>query len=535
MKIAKSLACVAMLSALMIAAAEAQEGFGFGSEGADAGAAAVAGAEGSTAASPGVTQGVTQGVTMGGSVDFSALSFYGSADEMKDAPLDGAAVVRLDIAAKGSSAEAFARLKASKAILDGSPEDLVDEAYARVFLGPAMLEGGLIKLPWGKADSRGPLNVLNPMDLTDLTVTDEKEQRIARPMLHATLSLGGFTKLEMAFLPGFEGDRYAWEGRWTQKAIVEQKAAAYGMFFYGANPTANAGLGDGLYYSYYQTAWSTAYAAAYAQAIGVAPTAAAASAAASAAATAACAASAASIAAQAATDAGDRVAKLLDYPDTGTLEYAQGGLRFTTEAGPVDLGLQYFYGFLPRPAANADPLAFAANGYRVPVSYNRYHQAGADFAAALAGFAFRGEVAANLTEDLEGDDPLVYNPEIAFSAGFDRDLFAGLNLNIQYAGSFRLEDGGIVSPYDVEYGTDAFSSDLTAVLSQSLFKDALKIEAVVLWEIDDEDFLVLPSLAYAAGDAEIELSAGIFGGEADGPLGQYEDSSFVRTAIRYRF
>jgi hypothetical protein len=519
MRRTKAIACAAMLAALLMASADAQEGFGFGEADGQAGPAAAP----------------ASGATIDGSVDFDVLSFYGSADELEATSLDGAALGRLDLAAKGSSAEAALRLRVSKAILSEAPEGLLDEAYARAFIGPAMIEGGLIKLPWGKADSRGPLNVLNPMDLTDLTVTDEKEQRIAQPMLHGSISFGGFTKLEAVFLPGFEGDRYAWDGRWTQKSIVAQKAQAYGMFYYGANPTANVGRGDGLYNSYYQTAWSTAYAAAYAQALLGTSDPQAASTAAANAATAACAANAASIAAQAASAANEKVAGLLDYPDTDTLAYAQGGLRFTTRAGPFDLGLQYFNGFLPRPAANADPAAVAANGYRVPVSYNRYQQAGADFAAVLAGFNLRGELAANFTEDLAGDDPLVYNPALAFSFGLDHGLPAGLSLNLQYAGTYRLKDELIASAYDVEYGTDAFSSNLTAVLSQSLFKDALKLEATVLWEIGDEDCLVLPSATYALGDAELKLSAGIFGGDGSGPLGQYADSSYVKASVSYRF
>jgi hypothetical protein len=532
---AKAISFAALLSALLVVAPEAQEGFGFGSDAESPG----------TSASPasGAMAAAASGVSVGGSVDFAALSFYDSADDAADTALAADPTGRLDFEAKGSSAEAVVRLEINKAILGGSPEDLLDEAYARAYIGSAMIEGGYIKLPWGKADSRGPLNVLNPMDLTDLTATDEKKQRIAVPMLHAAFSFGGFTKLELAFLPLFEGDRYAWDGRWAQKSIVEQKAQAYGMFYYGSSPTANGGLGNGLIYSYYQSAWSTAYAAVYAQLVAALPTVpaptpddlVAVSAAAQTAASAACAANAASIAAQAAAAANDKVSNLLEYPDTHTLEYAQGGIRFTTKAGPIDLGLQYFYGLLPRPAANADPAAVAANGFRVPVSYNRYHQAGADFAAVLAGFNLRGELAANITEDLEGDDPQVYNPAIAFAFGLDHGLPAGFSLNLQYAGTYRLKDELVTSAYDVEYGSEAFSSNLTADLSTSYFKDALKLKATVLWELDDEDFLILPSLAYAMGDAELGLSAGIFAGDEEGSLGQYADSSYVKATLSYKF
>ncbi len=517
----------AALCALVAAAAVwplAAQGFGFGAD------EAAATEDGSPGRSP-------SGLAIGGSVDFAAVSFFESADEAADSPLQGDALGRLSVEAKGSSAEAALKLRLSRAIITDSPGDILDEAYARAFAGPLTLEGGLLKLAWGKADSLGPLNVLNPMDYTDLRVRDEREQRIAQPMVHASLALGDLSKLELAFLPGFEGDRYAWEGRWTPKAIASQKKTAYSSFYYGSDPTANGGQGDGLYYSYYATAWSTAYAAAYSQAIQVYPAADAASAAATAAAAASCAdaATASAIASQAAAAADSRVAELLDYPDTHTLKYAQGGLRFTTTLGSVDLGLQYFYGFLPRPAASADPAAIAADGYRVPVSYDRYHQAGADFAAVALGFNLRAELAANLTEDIKGSDPAVYNPELAFSAGFDRGLFGGLSLNLQYAGTYRLMDDAIDSAYDVEAGSGALSTRLTAVLSRSFLKDDLELKLTGIWGVQDRDCLVMPSVTYKLGEAELELAARLFAGAPDGELGQYAQASYAEAGLKYKF
>ena len=143
-------------------------------------------------------------------------------------------------------------------------------------------------------------------------------------------------------------------------------------------------------------------------------------------------------------------------PDTSTLDYAQGGLRFTTTTGSIDWGLQYFNGFLPMPVFR---ITTPPPG-TVEIVYNRYHQAGADLAAVLGGFGLRAELAANLTEDPAGDDPYVYNPHLAFSLGADRDLWKGINLNLQYAGTIRLADGGITSSFDVEKDTEAFRSGL---------------------------------------------------------------------------
>jgi hypothetical protein len=64
------------------------------------------------------------------------------------------------------------------------------------------------------------------------------------------------------------------------------------------------------------------------------------------------------------------------------------------------------------------------------LDYNHYHLIGADWAQVIAGFNLRAEVAAKLTSDLDDDDGSVYNPSLAWSLGFDRDLFAGISLTL---------------------------------------------------------------------------------------------------------
>jgi len=410
-------------------------------------------------------------VTVGGELEFRATAFL---REGGGAPLAGAAIGRLEFAASGAAAEAFLRLEVSRENLAGSPADLLDEAYVRLFAGPATLEGGLMKVVWGKADSEGPLDVLNPLDYTDLTVTDILERKIARPMARVSIALGDFTTLEIVGLPGFEGNRVAWDGLWEPARIKSLKASAL------------------------------AYDAAY--------------------------------------GGGDldatKEGNVLSYPDTGTLGYSQAGLRLSTTIGPCDLGAQYFYGYLPTPAVSAAPAtlgALATAGTPLPVSYDRYHQIGADCAAVVAGFGVRAEAAASLTEDLQGDDPGAYNPFLAWSLGFDRGLGAGLELAAQCGGTWRLFEHGISSPYDLEAGADRASARLTACVSQRLARDTVEWQAKGLYDIEDGDYLLLPSLRLAIGDGAVSLEAGIFGGDEEGELGQYADASYLRAAMSYRF
>ncbi|MDR1908745.1 MAG: hypothetical protein LBQ35_02395, partial [Spirochaetaceae bacterium] len=84
-----------------------------------------------------------------------------------------------------------------------TPENMLslDEAYVSAFFGAFSLEAGLRKLTWGKADSFGPLDVINPLDYSDLSaMSDPQGIKLARPLLHGSLALGAFTKLEGVFV-----------------------------------------------------------------------------------------------------------------------------------------------------------------------------------------------------------------------------------------------------------------------------------------------------------------------------------------------
>jgi len=104
----------------------------------------------------------------------------------------------------------------------------IDEAYVRAFFGGLEIEGGLRKLTWGKADSFGPLDVINPLNYSELTdLSDSMNLKIARPLIHASYRVGSFSKIEGVFVPAFEPLRYATEGRWvpTQMARLNQLQA----------------------------------------------------------------------------------------------------------------------------------------------------------------------------------------------------------------------------------------------------------------------------------------------------------------------
>jgi hypothetical protein len=218
-----------------------------------------------------------------------------------------------------------------------------------------------------------------------------------------------------------------------------------------------------------------------------------------------------------------------------TLDYAQLGARFTTTIGSADLGAQYFFGRMYQPATK---FTFDDSGPTgIAIDYNRYHQIGVDYAQVFAGFNIRAELAANITEDLSGDDGDIYNPSIAWSLGFDRDLVWGINLNLQCNESIRLLNDEVSDDQllDTEAGKDMTSTLITAAISKKFLRDELEVKATAVWEVENNAALIMPAIVWAKNDVALELSGGIFAGSDEGLFGQFHDNSFIRVGLKYTF
>jgi hypothetical protein len=430
-----------LLSAAFGASAQDSFGFGFDDEGADGMGGSLGGG--------------APAVSIGGEVSASMTGFIDDfSDGLDDTRLGNIFSGKLKFSAETTSAEGVVNLKLAPGLVyyDEKSPVYVDEAYVRAYFGNFDVEGGLRKLTWGKADSNGPLDVVNPLDYSDLTdLSDMMNLKIARPLVHASFGFGQFSKLEGVFVPNFEPVNFAKSGHWApaQMAMINQL------------PPAN-----------------------------------------------------------------------IIRPDTATLDYAQAGLRFTTTiAGAADIGVQYYYGRLTTPAVTMT----AAAPPVVTFAYNPYHQIGLDYAQVIAGFNLRAELAANITKDLSGDDSEVYNPSLAWSLGFDRDLFWSINLNLQCNETIRLLDGEIKNPQDIEADSDITTTQITAALSKKFLRDELELKAAAIWEVEGGACLVIPSLIWTKNDVAVELSAGIFAGSDEGLFGQFHDNTFVKAVLTYSF
>jgi hypothetical protein len=427
------------------------DGFGFGFDD-DEGS----GGGGAASSSP--------SVAVSGKVQAQLLGYASDMDSASGFDLGAILRGKLNFAANTSVADAVINLKIEPQLDKGQWKNpfILDEAYARFYFGDFQLEGGLRKLSWGKADSLGPLDVVNPLDYSDLSkMSDLLAIKIARPMLDLAYSLGSFTKIEAVFVPWFQANEYAADpsasnARWIPQ-VMKKFASAATMF--GVDPYAL-------------------------------------------------------------------------YKDTeGGIAYAQTGLRFTTTLGSSDIGVQYYYGRLPKPAINASKLMLKES----PLFYNAYHQAGVDYAQVIAGFNVRAELAANLTDDLSGDDGSVYNPKVWWSLGFDRDVILGINVNLQVNESVTLMHDKINGVYDTEAGTDATFTRITAIVSKKVLRDELEFKVKALWTVEQNDCYIIPSVAWTRGDVNAELSGGIFAGDEAGEFGYYRNNCFIKALVGYAF
>ena len=375
----------------------------------------------------------------------------------------------------------------------------IDEAYVRAYLGNFEIEGGIRKLTWGKADSFGPLDVINPLDNSEFTnLNDLMNFKIARPLVRLSYRFGSFSKLESVFVPSFEPMRFADDGRWVQAQMAElKKELVIIESNFGDLNTLLSGL-PSLGISGFPKSVSS---------------------------------------------------NITKEDELSMIKYAQAGLRFTTTIGPADIGMQYYYGRLTKPAFSMiiktlpnPPMPIPNWPETVLTSinyvYNPYHQIGIDWAQVLFGFNIRAEFAANITEDLSGDDEAVYNPHLAWSFGFDRELFSGVNLSLQANETIRLLDSKISSDkliIDTETGTDVTATQIIAAIYRNFFRDQLEARVAVFWEIEANDFMLVPSLVWTKDALSFEISGGIFGGDKEGPFGQFKDNNFVKAVMTYSF
>ena len=430
------------------------------------------------------------------SIDFGG-AFYAGTEVFFDAlkkpenfkppfPLWGS----LHLEAKSPLAEAYASVNLNaKTLMPGMGETAeffpnplfpkwIDEAYVQALTGPVVFGGGIKKINWGRSNFLSVLDIVNPKDYSKPYEFYPEKIKKASPVFFLSAYLPKEMKLEFVYLPVFEADEFALDGRWEKNtfANIEQALPS----------SENKALFEA------------------------------------------------------------KKKLFLKDQKTNTFDYAQGGLRYSlTIGGKHDLGFQYFTGFLHEPnfKSKHKPSAPTEAEFKqvfenARLIYNRCHQIGADYEAMFGQFTVQAEFAANITADLKGNNPDIYNPNLAWNLGLLYALPKNINLRLQAAETVRLLNSGINQnelSLDTEKGSPITDTRFLFSIAQTLVRGSLEWKLNALVGIEDADFMINPELSWLIGTIDFDLGLGFFGGKKNGKLGRYQNNHFIKMSIGYEF
>ncbi|MFA6857719.1 MAG: hypothetical protein WCR31_10975, partial [Treponema sp.] len=312
-------------------------------------------------------------VTTGGEAELNGRVYVdeedadGSKKSFSDWDAEATPKGKLDIKYEGSKTDVELKLNFNEDVFTKYQADIIDELTMRAYLGDFTLEGGKMKVVWGKGDKLHVLDNFNANNYTDFLIPDYIDRRLAEPMFRIVynapknIAQTSSIRLEGIYTPFMTADRYATSGRWTPASytalskkvtqVEENKLAGAWSSYVTAQSTYStlASL-----YTEYQTAASiydhtsneyiaakAAYDAALSNAgyadISSAETALSES---------------AEAYATTLSDVSAFSADDLYHADMYQLKYGQAGARLTATTGMVDWGLSYYYGHYKQPSVD---------------------------------------------------------------------------------------------------------------------------------------------------------------------------------------
>lgn len=506
------------------------------------------------------------------------LRAYTDSDSAEDTEIEASPSAALNLNYSGNKSDFTLSLKVDEDTIKNHPEDVIDEMVLRAYFGNFMLEGGKMKLVWGKGDKLHVIDNFNADDYSDFIIPDYLDRRISTPMVRGVYSLPfANMNLEAVYTPFLPVDRFSTSGRWTPAQVsnltstVKDYAKSYlsvtilnlesarmeaqtaqalkeAAYAGGSSPDT-----DSNEYKALSNLIQTAYAdgnisytseevLAYCSDNGLDPTNT----------TYQQMAVAAILAekyeeyltenlvqANTAYNLALSNASLLSadssvlYPDLWTLKYGQFGARATWTMGQVDMGLSYYNGWFKQPSINGDKIYscisnYMQNGYINEsdkfLSYDKKQTFGLEASTVIWHFNLRGEFAYNLTDDIEGNDPWVQNNSIAWLGGFDIDLpFWNANLNVQEYGSYTLKEES--------------NNKLVCNFTTAFMNDKILPEVTLLYGIEKGDLVLLPKITIKP-DQNLSLVASgmwIHCKDDQSEFAAWKDNSFVSLGAQYCF
>ena len=431
-----------------------------------------------------------------------------------------------------------AKLKFNKNSLGDYKWDMLDELTARLYAGDWVIEGGKMRVVWGKGDKLHVVDNFNANDYTDFVIPDYIDRRIAEPMFRVIYNspLSVNLRIEGIVTPVMTADRFAKSGSWAPYKLTEISGIVRDTLGYNLATKLAASEVASVNFAADSTNLALKLAAA-----------------------------------KAAADYTEYLSYVNSinsnpeslYPDTAALKYAQAGLRATATFGAVDVGVSYYYGHNKQLSVDMKNYLTGYNpalkhSTNLPeFSYDKLQVFGIEAAAAVWRFNVRAEGAYNMTDDFAGDKPWVHNNSIAWLFGFDIDLpISNLNLNVQECGKHILKSDAIGSygtypkRFDVDYDSDGIyvSDKLVINLSDKYLNDKLTAECSCIVGIENKEFAIFPKISWNVyGGFNLILSgAYIHANDEDGEFYNFtayksggsvetRDKAFAELSVKYDF
>ena len=231
-----------------------------------------------------------------------------------------------------------------------------------------------------------------------------------------------------------------------------------------------------------------------------------------------------------------------------TIAHSDIGLRVATRFAGIDAAIMGFYGLDKRPGMAMDVQIDTSTMpppppvITVTPTHGMMGAVGGDIAWGAGPILLKGEAAYYWTEDLDGDDPVVRNPEFAAVAGLTVVPIHWLNFTVQGTAN-RLshydpaaEEAALAQPGMPDPTADPRTTwGIVERISVDI-RDVVSISAVGTQGLPGKDYFVLGYVSWRAADG-LTVLAGVllFGGPDDSRFGQIRDQSRVFAEVKYSF
>ncbi len=224
------------------------------------------------------------------------------------------------------------------------------------------------------------------------------------------------------------------------------------------------------------------------------------------------------------------------------LQYA---FRLSSQLFNVDYSFSYFHGFDRNPSLSfvfVRGLGVQPPYLTAQTSYKKIDIFGFDFVTTKDKFAFTGEAAYFLTEDKDGTDIYIKNPNLYYVVGLDYAATDDLSFNLQFSQKILFkydkeseENEWLIRTRQARPVDDKITSTVTGKIQYSL-GSYTSLLVIGVMNLKDKDFFLLPILNYNFADG-VNISAGAtwFNGPADSPFGRIKTDSKAFLEVKYSF